>query len=108
SSVPHATWSFLVALDKWPVLVAGILGLLLSVYFVPRRIAMPALLLAVGLATFGLVGLAGLSIINRYLLVPSLMVMVFAAFTLAGWTMLRPGLVRTAWTVGAVGVVLFG
>ena len=48
-------------------------------------------------ATFVLVGLAGLSVIDRYLLVPSLMVMVFAAVTLAGWTMLRDGpLARTA------------
>ena len=40
---------------------------------------MPGALLAIGLATFGLVGLAGLSVIDRYLLVPSLLVMVFAA-----------------------------
>ena len=36
-------------------------------------------------------GLAGLSVIDRYLLVPSLMVMIFAAVTLGGWTMLRAG-----------------
>ena len=40
---------------------------------------MPVVLLASGVATFALVGAAGLSVIDRYLLVPSLMVMVFAA-----------------------------
>jgi hypothetical protein len=54
------------------------------------------------------VGVAGLSIIQRYLLVPSLMVMVFAAVTLAGWTMLDPGRLRTAWACAAGAIVLFG
>ena len=55
-----------------------------------------------------LVGLAGLSVINRYLLVPSLMVMIFAAVAVAGWTMLNDGRARTLWTVAALGAVLFG
>jgi hypothetical protein len=108
SSVPHATWAFLVALDKWPVLVAGILGVLLAAYVTPRRLGMPLILLVIGVGTFGLVGVAGLSIIQRYLLVPSLMVMVFAAVTLAGWTMLDPGRLRTAWACAAGAIVLFG
>ena len=45
---------------------------------------MPLSLLVVGIGTFFLVGLAGLSVIDRYLLVPSLMVMVFAAVALGG------------------------
>ena len=44
--------------------------------------------------------LAGLSVIDRYLLVPSLLVMVFAAVALAGWTMLRSGRARTLWARG--------
>ena len=38
-----------------------------------------------------MVGVAGLSVIDRYLLVPSLCVMIFAAVFIAGWTMLREG-----------------
>jgi hypothetical protein len=108
SSVPHATWAFLVSLDKFPILLAGIVGLALALWFVPRRLGPPLLLLLIGLGTFGLVGVAGLSIIQRYLLVPSLMVMIFAAVTLGGWTMLERGRLRTAWTVLAGGFVLFG
>jgi hypothetical protein len=106
--VPATTWNFLIGLDKAPVFYAGLAGLALAVVLVPRRIGVPAALLAAGLATFGLVGLAGLSVIDRYLLVPSLMVMVFAAVTLTGWTMLRAGRARTLWAIAAALVVVYG
>jgi hypothetical protein len=100
SEVPRTTWNFLIGLDKAPVFYAGLLGVALAVVLVPKRVGVALALLVAGLATFGLVGLAGLSVIDRYLLVPSLMVMVFAAVTLAGWTMLRDGLARRAWAAG--------
>jgi hypothetical protein len=108
SAVPHATWAFLVALDKTQVLVAAAVGLLAAIVLVPRRLGMPALMLAIGLATFGLVGVAGLSIINRYLLVPSLMVMIFAGVFIGGWTLLEPGgLVRRAWIGVSAATIVF-
>jgi hypothetical protein len=55
-----------------------------------------------------MVGVAGLSIINRYLLVPSLMIMVFAAVALGGWSMLRSGAVQSIWAGAAVLGVLAG
>jgi hypothetical protein len=109
SEVPSATWTFLQGLDKTPVLAAGILGLAAAIVLVPRRIGMPASLLVIGLATFGLVGVAGLSVIDRYLLVPSMMVMIFAAVALGGWTMLVEGSrLRRAWALGAALLVLYG
>jgi hypothetical protein len=108
SEVPKATWNFLIGLDKAPVFYAGLAGVALSVVLVPKRVGVALGLLVAGLATFGLVGVAGLSVIDRYLLVPSLMVMVFAAVTLAGWTMLRDGLARRLWAVAAVLVVAYG
>ena len=109
SEVPAATVEFLKNLDKVPVFYAGVLGLALAVGLVPRRVGMPLATLVVGLATFVLVGLAGLSVIDRYLLVPSLMVMVFAGVTLAGWTMLRPGLwARRLWALGAGALIAYG
>lgn len=106
--VPSATVEFLKNLDKVPVFYAGVLGVLLAVLLTPRRMWMPLALLVVGIGTFFLVGLAGLSVIDRYLLVPSLMVMIFAAVTLGGWSMLQPGRLRTAWMVGAVALVGYG
>jgi hypothetical protein len=108
SEIPAATVQFLKNLDKVPVFYAGVLGVVLALVLVPRRIGWPLATFVIGMATFFLVGLAGLSVIDRYLLVPSLMVMVFAAVTLGGWTMLRAGRARTAWALAAVLVVAYG
>jgi hypothetical protein len=108
SEIPAATVQFLQNLDKAPVFYAGVLGVVLAIVLVPRRVAMPLGLFLIGMGTFVLVGLAGLSVIDRYLLVPSLMVMVFAAVTLGGWSMLRRGRLRLAWAVVAGLVVLYG
>jgi hypothetical protein len=111
AQVPSATWEFLKSLDKLPVLLAAVVGLLLTLWLTPRRMLIPLILLVLGLVTFFLVGVAGLSIINRYLLVPSLMIMVFAAVALGGWSMLRSGAVQWIWAgvavVGVVGGVLY-
>lgn len=109
AAVPAALWAFLVKLAKFPVMVAGIAGALLAIVLTPRRALMPLVLFAVGAGTFALVGLAGLSVIDRYLLVPSLCAMVFAAVFIGGWTMLEPGTAwRRLWAAGAVGIVIFG
>jgi hypothetical protein len=108
ADVPSTTVKFLKNLDKVPVFYAGILGVIVAVLLTPRRARMPLALLVVGLGTFVLVGLAGLSVIDRYLLVPSLLVMVFAGVALGGWTMLRSGRARTAWAVGSVALIAYG
>lgn len=109
AQVPSATVHFLENLDKLPVLAAAIAGLAIAVALVPTRVVMPLILLVIGIGTFFLVGLAGLSVIDRYLLVPSLMVMVFAAVALGGWSMLRPGVkVRPAWGAAAAVIVVYG
>ena len=69
---------------------------------------MPIVLLVAGLVTFIAIGVAGASVIERYLAVPALALMVLAAVAIGGWTMLLPGWVRTAWMVGAVAIVVFG
>ncbi len=108
-SVPSLLWQYLVRLDKTPLLIGAIAGLVLAVWLVPRRVWMPLALLVVGLGTFFLIGGAGLSVIDRYLLVPALMVIVFCAVALAGWTMLEPGgLVRRVWAAGAALLLLYG
>jgi hypothetical protein len=109
TEIPSATVEFLMNLDKAPVFAAGVLGLLLSLALVPTRIGMPLAMFVIGMGTFVLVGLAGLSVIDRYLLVPSLMVMVFAAVTLGGWSMLREGTwARRLWAIAAAAVVVYG
>jgi hypothetical protein len=109
AAVPAALYAFLVKLAKFPVMIAGMAGVVLAVVLTPRRALMPLVLFAIGAVTFALVGLAGLSVIDRYLLVPSLCVMVFGAVFIAGWTMLEPETNwRRAWATGALAIVVFG
>lgn len=108
SEIPGAMRSFFFNLTKAPVLAAGLLGIALAFWFVPRRAVLPAVLWLIGSFTFVLVGLAGLSVIDRYLLVPALMVMLFAAVTVAGWTLLKPSWLRNLWAVLAVLAVAYG
>jgi hypothetical protein len=108
AGIPHATVQFLKGLDKVPVFYAGILGLILAIVLTPRRARMPVALLVIGLGTFVLVGFAGLSVIDRYLLVPSLVVMILAGVALGGWSMLRAGYARNLWAVASVGLIVYG
>ena len=108
SEVPTLAVEYLKELDKPPVFLLGLAGLAIAAYAVPRRLALPAALLGIGMGTFLLVGLAGLSVIDRYLLVPSLMLMIFAGVALAGWSMLERGRARTGWAAAAVLLALGG
>jgi hypothetical protein len=109
SAVPSSTQEFLIRLDKLPVVLGGIAGLGLAAWFAPRRTAMPLALFLSGVGTFVAVAVAGLSVIQRYLLVPSIMVMVFCGVAIGGWSMLRPGSrLRRLWAFGSIALVVFG
>jgi hypothetical protein len=106
--LPAAIPSFIADIVKLPVLLAGIAGLFAAVLLVPRRVAWPALLLLSGIGTFVAIGIAGLSIIERYLVVAALATLVFAAVAVAGWTMLEPGTrLRRMWAGVAGAAVVF-
>jgi hypothetical protein len=109
SSVPSSLWTFLVRLDKGPLLLGAIAGVVLAIWLVPKRVVVPLALLVTGITTFAVIGLAGLSVIDRYLLLPALMILIFCAVALAGWTMLEPGgLFRRAWALGALALTIYG
>jgi hypothetical protein len=107
SAVPAATVRFLVGLDKVPVLAAGLLGLALTVAYWRDRVRVPLALFGVGIATFVAVTVVGLSVVFRYLLLPSLMLVLFSAVPVVGWTWLDPGRIRRWWTAAA-GVLVIG
>lgn len=108
-AIPSSLREFFLSLAKLPVVLAGIAGAVILSFLSPKRLAMPVVLWLVGVGTFVIVGFAGLSVIDRYLLVPALMTMLFAAVTLAGWTMLEPGtLLRRAWAAASFAVLVFG
>ncbi len=108
SELPAAIPSFFSDLVKPPVFLAAGVGLVLGVVISPRRMVMPIVLAVAGVVTFVAIGVAGASVIERYLAVPALALMVLAAVAIGGWTMLLPGWVRNLWMVGAFAVVVFG
>jgi hypothetical protein len=106
--LPAAVSEFFTAIVKWPVMAAAAIGLGLAVAFAPRRAAVPLALLISGILTFALIGIAGASVIERYLAVAAVALLVFAAVAVAGFTMVRRGRLRTAWMLASALVVIFG
>ena len=105
SAVPGQTMLFFGQLLKVPVFVGSLIGLGLATWLVPRRVRVPLSLFLIGLGTFLLLAIGGFSVISRYLLLPALMLMIFAAFLVAGFTVVKPGRVRRYWAIAAgVGV----
>ena len=105
SELPAAIPTFFQNLVKLPVFVAAGVGLVLGVVISPRRMVMPIVVLVSGLLTFIAIGVAGASVIERYLAVPALALMVLAAVAIGGWTTLLPGWVRNLLMVRAVAVL---
>jgi hypothetical protein len=108
AELPTAIPAFLTVIVKLPVILAAAAGLVLALALAPRRTAVPLALLASGVATFVLIGVAGASVIERYLAIAAVALLVFAGVFLGGFTMLRPGCLRTAWMLGSAAVVVVG
>jgi hypothetical protein len=106
--LPSALPQFFSDLVKFPVLLAAIVGIAAAIWAAPQRALMPLVLLASGIGTFVLIGIAGLSVIERYLIVAALSLLVFAAVGVGGFTMLRPGRLRTAWMWVSILLLLAG
>ena len=107
SNIPAAAWEFMVRLDKLPLVLGGIAGAILALLLTPKRARVPLVLLLSGLLTFLLLGAAGTSVIDRYLLMPAVLVMLMCAVAIGGWSMLEPGsTIRRVWMAGAALLVL--
>lgn len=100
--IPFSTVSYLKGLDGTALFFAGLAGMLAVAVVIPKRLGMPFVLFAAGIGTFFMIGLGGFSVIDRYLMVAAVMLLIFAAFLLTGWTVLPPGRLRNAWRVVAV------
>jgi hypothetical protein len=107
--LPGVTFKYLAELTKPPVLIAAVAGIVLVWRMARDRVLIPATLLAWGVGTFFLVSLRGFSVISRYVLVAALALMLFAAFTMAGFTRLPRGhrAIRP-WAIGSGALVLGG
>jgi hypothetical protein len=109
SVVLEALPQFLRATVKTPVYFAGLAGIAIALWKFPLRFVIPGILFLVGSGAFVASGIAGLSVIVRYLMVPSVMLCLFAGVTLGGFTMLRRGTrLRRAWAIGAAVALVLG
>jgi hypothetical protein len=95
--------------DRVVTVGIGGLGLLLAVYILRRRAALPLALGALGTATFLIIAAAGLSVIPRYMTIPSLLLTLCVAVALGGWTLVHERTPRRiAIGIAVVSVLLLG
>jgi Dolichyl-phosphate-mannose-protein mannosyltransferase len=109
AGVVGSVWTFLVRIDKLPVLLGALAGIPLAIWLAPRRVLTPLAALVLLLGVFVLEGAAGASVIDRYLLAGAVMMLLFCAVAVGGWAMLVPGTwMRRTWMAGAALLVLYG
>ncbi len=108
--LPERFAHFMLELTKPPVLLAGAAGAVLAWRLVrPRsRLVIPAFLAVFGVMTFLATSVRGFAVVDRYLALSALAFTLFAAFSLTGWTTLRPGVARAGWAAAACAAVVLG
>jgi hypothetical protein len=102
--VPDTISTYLGRMLKAPVLVGGLLAFLWALVTRDRRLLVPASLAALGVAAYAAIGVAGLSQIERYVMLPAIGIAVLFAYAAVGWVGVPAGRLRTAWAV--VGLLL--
>jgi hypothetical protein len=109
SSVPGSFVSFLTDTARAPVAAAGVIGaVLLWKLRQGRALHVPIALFGAGAVTFLGTGLAGLSVLPRYLTVPVVALCIVAAYGVLGFTTLEPGPLRRVWSRAAIGAAVVG
>jgi hypothetical protein len=95
--------------DRVVTVGVGGLGLALAVYILRRRAALPLALGGLGIATFLIIAAAGLSVIPRYMTIPSLLLSLCVAVALGGWTLVHERTPRRiAIGIAVVSVLVIG
>ena len=74
----------------------------------PRALHVPVALFGAGALTFVATGVAGLSVLPRYLTVPVVAVCLLAGYGVLGFTTLGPGRARLWWSRVAIGAAVLG
>jgi hypothetical protein len=109
SDVPGSFVSFVVDAARPPVALAALAGAVLAWRLRQgRALHVPLALFGAGVLTFVATGLAGLSVLPRYLTVPVVAVCIVAGYGVLGFTTLPDGSLRRWWTRAAVGAAVLG
>lgn len=108
-NVPSSFVTFVADLARPPVALAGVVGLVLAVRrFGARRMAVPLALAGTGAIAFVGIGIAGLSLIPRYLTLPAVALCLLAGYAVLGFTTLEAGAARARWRRLAIGALAAG
>ncbi len=109
SSVVGSVWTFGVRIDKLPVVLGALAGLPLAIWLAPRRVLTPLAALVLLVCVFVAEGAVGASVIDRYLMGAAVVMLLFCAVAIGGWSMLEPGTtLRRVWMALAAVLVLYG
>ncbi|HWX46320.1 MAG TPA: hypothetical protein VNY52_13500 [Solirubrobacteraceae bacterium] len=109
NSVLSATWRYMVRIDKLPIVLGSLAGIVLAVWLTPRRARVPLAVLALLLGVYVAEGAAGASVIDRYMMGAAALALPFCALAIGGWSLLRPGSpLRRAWMAAGAALVLYG
>jgi Dolichyl-phosphate-mannose-protein mannosyltransferase len=109
STVLTSVWTYGVRIDKLPVVLGGLIGVPLAVWLTPRRVGVPLSALVLLVLVYVAEGAVGVSVIDRYLMGAAIVLLLFCAVTVGGWTMLERGSkLRRVWMAGAAALVLYG
>ena len=107
--IPGSMVTQLVVVAKGPVIATAAVGAALGLIIKRRELALPGVLVALTCSSYLVIATGGLANVFRYLLVAVVGLLVFAAFALAGWTMLPRGTAgRAVWGAGALALFLAG
>jgi len=108
-NVPAAFVRFLADVARPPVALAGVAGIVVAVRrYGARRMAVPLALLGAGALTFVGTGVAGLSLLPRYLTLPAVVLCLSAGYAVMGFTALPAGRARDRWRLAAIGALVVG
>jgi hypothetical protein len=109
SGVLGSVWTFAIRIDKLPVLLGAFAGIALAVWLTPARVRIPLAALVLLIGVFVAEGVAGASVIDRYLMGAATVALLFCAVALGGWSMLERGsAMRRIWLAGAVALLAYG
>ena len=111
ADVPGSFVSFVVDAARPPVALAAVGGAVLAWRLrrgpgVPLHV--PLALFGAGVLTFVATGVAGLSVLPRYLTVPVVAVCIVAGYGALGFTTLEAGALREWWRRAAIGAAVLG
>ena len=87
---------------RWVPLVGGTAGFFLALRYARERALVPAALAVLGGVAFVGIGIAGLSLLGRYLFLPAAMIAIFFGYAALGWIGMPRDRARSFWIGGAV------